>query len=113
SSPSSGLTPKRARPTLPHQLAPRAPVAAIAGVPKAGRAADAASVWHPELLPREGALREGRSDQHQHPGHAPARPRLPRSRVPPPQSPQAHPDAPSPSDRMTTGSATDFSEERD
>jgi len=62
---------------LPDPLAARLAVAAAAGVPEAERAADPAPRRHLELLPREGPVREGRSDQRQHPGDAPPGPRLP------------------------------------
>jgi hypothetical protein len=48
------------------QLAPRPPLAAVAGLPEARPDVDAASGRYLELLPREGSLRESRSDQQQH-----------------------------------------------
>jgi hypothetical protein len=92
-------------------LAPRSAVAALASLPAARCPVNAPSDRDLELLPREGALRESRSDQRQHPRDAAAGARLPRPRIPPPQSPQGHRDAPAPSHRMNTGSATDFGEE--
>src|SRR5712691_941983 len=99
-------------PPLPHQLAPGAPVATVAGLPEARPNVDAASGRYPELLPREGPLRESRSDQRQHPRDAAAGPGLPGSRVFPAQGLEGHRDAPSSSDRMNTGPATDSGEDR-
>jgi len=97
---------------LPHQLAPRSPLAAAAGLPEARPNVDAPSGRHLELLPREGPLRESRSDQRQHPCDAASGPGLPGPRIPPPQSPEGHRQPPPPSNRMNTGPATDSGEDR-
>src|SRR5262249_51214968 len=85
---------------------------AVAGLPKARRPVDAPSDRDPELLSREGSLRQSGSDQRQHPRDAQAGSRVSRSRVPAPQSPQGHRDAPSSSHRMNTGAGTVSGEER-
>jgi transposase len=92
---------------VPHQVARGPALATAAGLPQARGPVGPPPRRHPQLLPREGSLRQGRGHQRQHPGHAATRARLSGSRVPAAQGPESHRHPSPPSGRMNTCRPTD------